>query len=209
MTFQSIPLFGLTEYLAVVRFADADDGAGGIVPQGTRTVLYADWHCRITTLSTEDTVKMGYVGSASAHTFKVIGVPVQNIKQNDFLEVPFGVLPNFSGVASLGEGFPYEFSANSVVLSWDGTQYIDGDEEHVLSWSDGSWTYIGPDLEYSWDISEDCPPFDVWERWTDGPELDYLGPIQRYRVMWVKPQINEFGTLHHTALIVELENSNV
>lgn len=204
-----ISLFGLPHEVDVVRFQDLDDGAGGVTANGSKTIVYPSWPCRITTLSSEDKVVMDFLGPDTGNTFKVIGEPVKNILKNHFLEVPFGVLPNVNGVDELGEGFPLSFYAGDILLTWDyeNEQYSNDVEEptHILKWED-AWIYTGPDLSNVWVIDNDCSPFDIWDQWDDGPELRYS--VELYRVVWVKMQIDEFGAFHHVSLYIELEDSH-
>jgi len=142
--------------------------------------------------------------------YKMTGEPVANLDKNDFVELPFGQFPNVVGVLGEGEYFPLEFAAGAVDMFWDYDlgYYVDDSDTptNTFQYSSPSWDFAGTLGSNSFLLDRDCSPFAVWDRWSGGPTLGTLGPIQTFRIIWVKPQIDVVGNHHHTMCFIELED---
>lgn len=81
----SVPLIGLIHLVNIYRYSDADDGAGGIIPNGYENKIYKNIDCRISLLSGEDEQKI--FGNASGNKWMVVADYMPNIQKSDFLEL--------------------------------------------------------------------------------------------------------------------------
>ena len=87
MALSRIPNWGLVHRVDVVRKADADDGAGGIVP-GTATTIYSARKARITVMKDLDEQQL--FGGMSGQHWRVIVIYSANIQREDFLNLSKG-----------------------------------------------------------------------------------------------------------------------
>jgi len=83
--YSRIPLRGLPHLFNVVRRADSDDGAGGVISGGTSTTIYADAKGRVTTLGGEDEQKI--FGNFSGKRWSFTLEYSEDIEKSDFIEV--------------------------------------------------------------------------------------------------------------------------
>ena len=84
-----IPLIGLVHKVDIIRKEDADDGAGGIIPNGAESSVYAKRHARITAMSDVDAAQV--FGQASGETWKVLIEYSPDVQRQDFLRLASGV----------------------------------------------------------------------------------------------------------------------
>ena len=89
MTRSSIPLIGLVHKVDIVRKSDADDGAGGIIPNGATSTIYTGRLSRISAMSDVDAANM--FGQASGETWNVLLEHSANVQRQDFLRLDSGV----------------------------------------------------------------------------------------------------------------------
>jgi hypothetical protein len=89
MVRSGIPLVGLVHKVDIVRKADSDDGAGGIIPNGAESTVYAKRLARITAMSDIDAANM--FGQASGETWNVLIELSPDIQRQDFLRLASGV----------------------------------------------------------------------------------------------------------------------
>lgn len=89
MVRSGIPIIGLVHQVDIVRKADADDGAGGIIPNGAETTVYSKRDSRITAMSDVDAATM--FGQASGETWKVLIEYSPDVQRQDFLRLAAGV----------------------------------------------------------------------------------------------------------------------
>ena len=87
-----IPMLGLVHKVDIVRKADSDDGAGGIIPNGAESAIYSKRLMRITAMSDIDAAQV--FGQASGETWKVVAEYSPDIQRQDFLRLASGVTQN-------------------------------------------------------------------------------------------------------------------
>jgi hypothetical protein len=89
MAQSGIPLVGLAHKLDIVRKADSDDGAGGIIPDGVETEIYAKRKSRITAMSDIDAQEV--FGQVSGETWNILLEYSPNVQRQDFIRLASGV----------------------------------------------------------------------------------------------------------------------
>jgi hypothetical protein len=82
-----IPLFGLPDKIDVLRYADADDGHGGIT-KGAETEVYLNKRARMTLMSDVD--KSQGFGRAAGDKWDVLAVYLPDLKDGDRIKVRGG-----------------------------------------------------------------------------------------------------------------------
>jgi len=81
-----IPLFGLPHRLDVVRRADVDDGAGGVIPDSSEeTDIYIKRRARVASMTDEDEQKL--FGNASGERWRVVMIYSPNVARSDFIRL--------------------------------------------------------------------------------------------------------------------------
>jgi len=91
MLYSVYPLYGMVNKMTVVRIANADDGAGGLTPSGSETVIYEDRDCRIALMSDEDQQQL--FGNASRYRWKCLCPYSPDIQKSDFIRIAAGAYP--------------------------------------------------------------------------------------------------------------------
>ena len=89
MARSGIPLIGLAHKLDIVRKADSDDGAGGIIPGGAETEIYAKRLARITAMSDVDASQV--FGQASGETWNILLEYSPDVQRQDYIRLASGV----------------------------------------------------------------------------------------------------------------------
>ncbi len=216
-----IPLIGLVHYVNVVRRRDADDGAGGVVPEGAETAVLTDWQCRVTTLALDSEDEATLAGQGNEKLYKIIGVPAPQIRDGDFIQVPWGTPPNMRVPTGLAAGWPLSFTvtgpfAGEKTLTWndDTERYESTDVKYIFSWTGALWRFRDVDEDENYDFTgyEFTDPL-MEAPWASilGDEsweiTSLVGDDQEFRVLWCKHQIDDSGEHHHTALMIELEDA--
>jgi len=219
ITKSPIPILGLAHRADVIRKADADDGAGGVIPGGAETTIYSDRKCRITNMDGEDQQKL--FGNSSEHRWLVMFEFSPNIGKSDFVRVPWGTFPNLQAPAGAGDQFPHSAvistPAGDVTINWSvaNGRYEDSTGDYYLEFSEGSgWAFFdnveGQAFTLESYVAETHNPF--LPDWLALPFVeDYSvvstgGPVQDFRVTWRKDQIDDAGRWHHTSVVMELED---
>jgi hypothetical protein len=87
-----IPIIGLVHRVDIVRKEDADDGAGGIIPEGAESSIYSKRLARVTAMSDVESAQV--FGQASGETWKVLVEYSPDIQRQDFLRLASGVTQN-------------------------------------------------------------------------------------------------------------------
>lgn len=91
-TLSRFPLLGMRHKVNVLRRADGDDGAGGLIPDaGAETRIYTARKCRITTMTDEDEQKL--FGNASGQRWWIVMVYSPNIARSDFIALNAKSIP--------------------------------------------------------------------------------------------------------------------
>ena len=85
-----VPIIGLVHKIDIVRKSDADDGAGGIIPNGATTTIYSKRLSRLTAMSDVDAAAM--FGQASGETWNVLLEYSADVQRQDFIRLASGVL---------------------------------------------------------------------------------------------------------------------
>jgi len=212
------PIYGLVHTATVIRKADADDGAGGIVPGGAETTVYADRRCRCTLLSPEEEMKE--FGQAGGKHWRVLMEHSPNVREADFLRIPWGnpannrppvlatVWPTWGKVMT---------PAGVILLETDAASpptYTDDTGDYSLEWTGAEWQLTddaaadtvalgglvtdNPWLLGSWPAAGDAGGY-----WL----VEYGWAALDYRVVYAKDQIDEVGGFHHTSIVMELEDT--
>jgi len=212
------PIYGLAHRVDVIRFADADDGAGGIVPKGSEAVVYAGRKCRLTMLDPEEEIKD--FGQAGGKHWRVLMEYSPNVREADFLRVPWGT------PATNGEGDGQPISGKIMTPNDDIVELV-SDGATVPTYSDGgdyslahagsTWTLtytpVGAVLALSGDADDNPFALPGWPAAGDSGGYWYVQGSTAwaaldFRVVWVKDQIDEGGAWHHTSIVMELEDAD-
>jgi hypothetical protein len=86
----AIPLFGLPHKIDVYKLADADDGAGGVIPGGARTNLYTGLRARISRMVDKDENEL--FGQATGEHWRVVVAP-SSIPKGCFITLNANCIP--------------------------------------------------------------------------------------------------------------------
>lgn len=209
------PIFGLVHRANVLRYADADDGYGGVT-QGVVTTIYSNRKCRITLMTDEDEQK-GF-GNVSGKKWDVILEYSPNIVTSDFLQVSWGapcnVTPPVDGT------LPYYGRVmtpdNIKTLTSDGNSpptYADATGDYTVTWGGAAWSFEDADEVHTIALAGAATDNPFTLSWPDAGDSDgywlrdYGWGPKLFRVLWVKHQIDEFGSNHHTSVKMELEDN--
>jgi hypothetical protein len=213
------PLYGLVHIVDVIRKADADDGAGGIVPDGAETTVYADRRCRCTLLSPEEEMKE--FGQAGGKHWRVLMEHSPNVREADFLRIPWGNPAN-NRPPVLATVWP----TWGKVMTPAGVILLETDAASPPTYTDDTGDYGVGCTDMGWVLSdlsgEDSVGVFLGGLVTDNPWLlsgwpavgnesgywlvEYGWAALDYRVVYAKDQIDEVGGFHHTSVVMELED---
>lgn len=212
----AIPIFGLVHAVSVIRKRDADDGYGGVIPNGTSETVYSSLRCRIAVMSGEDELEV--FGFASGRRWQLLSKYAPKIRRSDFIRVPWGTFPNVESEVTLGNGMAsaavVAVPAGSVSLAWDraSVQFKDSTGNYLLSWDAVAerWKFVdsvaGTTLTFPSTVLQGHNIFAVDWSGVDG---DYAvssvsGAAKDYRILWMQHRLDESGRSHHTSIFMEL-----
>jgi len=216
ITKSPIPILGLAHRADVIRKADADDGAGGVIPGGSETTIYSSRKCRITNMDGEDQQKL--FGNSSEHRWLVLFEFSPNIAKSDFVRVAWGTFPNLASGAGQGDQHPPQAVVSTPggnqTLNWSEANgwYEDSTGDYTLEFAGGVWTFTDAvavdsvDLP-SYVIESHNPFLPDWSALNANYSVVSTGgPNLEYRILWRKDQIDDQGRWHHTSVVMELED---
>jgi hypothetical protein len=215
-----IPIFGLIHKLNVVRKTDADDGAGNIVPEGAENILYSSWPARVTNLEGDKDEQKGH-GFDSAKNRMVIMKHAPKVQRNDFIRLPWGVPPNNVTPMGLADGTPPIGIVTTpgatfpvITFTWDEALSIWNDDQGgsvTLQNTGGFWHFQNSEdaLDLTLGAVATTNPFGhyLWGEQA-GYSINQASSTKDYRVVWENTKIDDFGRMHHTSLVIELEDED-
>jgi len=182
---------------------------GRIVRDCQDTVLYPKVKGRITELRefVENVLQPVSFGAAASNIFRAMlcfdSLP-NLLKRADIVRIPWGIKPNYY----MEPGTPFAPSivivtpGGSVVLTWNGSQYI-GDG-YQLTDESGDWCLTGPDVDHC--FSTQNP---LCETFPEGFSFSVLtGPPIDFEILRFEQALDDVGAYHHTRIEMELVTDN-
>jgi len=215
-----VPLFGLPHRVTVIRRVPGDDGAGGLDDEGSEDVLYTSKKCRITTVEPDDEELRGFGYNAQQHRRVIMPYSPSIHRKNEFLRIPFGVPPNvYSGdLAPDGSASEYTVThpTGSEVLTWDKflAKWQNLATTMRMEFVGGAWTFedeINVLTTIVADLTDSTHNPWIHHSWPWNPSGSYgitQGPATDHRIIWHKHQYDETGGVHHTSVVIELEDED-
>ena len=216
----SIPLFGLPHKCNVVRRKFADDGAGGVSDDATPVTLYTNRKCRISALDPDDEELKGMGFDAQRHRKVVMVYSPKIIRKDEFVKVPWDVPPNVAPPEGLADGFAPSYvivtPAGSKTLVWSvaNDRYQDSADEYRVEWTGAVWRFSDTIAPLTHDFTGFTETQNIFKRpWDTEVGASYgvtraTADAMDFRIVWHTHQIDETGGVHHTSLIVELEDDD-
>jgi len=218
-----IPILGLVHKCDVVRHIFVDDGAGGVVDTGIPLTLYASRRCRISTLDPNDVELKGYGFDARRHR-KVVMIYSPKIQgDSEFIKVPQNVPFNSDtpGTAPDGTGESYTLVhlLGTVTLTWDESLegWANSGGTIIIAWDSGNarWKFTDILNSFTWNDDSGISRQQNVIRaavapWVDGEDyvLSLVEVERFYRIVWHSHQIDDVGAVHHTSIVIELEQED-
>lgn len=97
------PVLGLVHQADVVRYADAQDTAGGVLPNaGAPTTIYTGVRCRMTVMDAQDEVRL--FGSSSGKRWTAVFAYCPKMRFNDFVVLPSGKYKSTRDIIAVPDG---------------------------------------------------------------------------------------------------------
>jgi len=216
-----IPIREFNQNISVVRKIESDDGFGGITL--TNSTVYSSRKCRITTMSDKD--EREAFGSASGRYWNVALEVSRGVERTDFIVVPWGTYPNIETAGGLPGEFPPKVvigtPAGAKTLIWyhADSKYSDANANndpaniYTVHWAGSNWRFIdtvaGTTYNFSTDYEQHHNIFNLnWVTTVTGGAYSVTsqtGAIRDYRIVFFRHVKDDRGGLHHTSLIMELD----
>jgi hypothetical protein len=217
MATSRVPIFGLPHKVDIIRKVAADDGAGGLDPDGgTPVVLYSNQKSRVTTLNSGDLEKLASHGFSAANHRKVISRYCPKVQRNDFVQIPWGVPPNVVSPAGTADGMAPQVTINTptgvATLIWSDSDSKYESGVYSVLWTGVVWRFQDTDAPVTHDFTGFTQDQNIFKRdWRTEVGASYsvvteTDSDQDYRIVWYQHQIDDFGHSHHTSLVIELES---
>jgi len=208
----SHPLLGLVHTVDVIRKADADDGAGGVTPDGAETTVYSGRACRLTVATIEDSMRR--FGQAGKRGWSVLLEHSPNVVEGDFIRVSWGDPPNdappLTGLPTWGKvmtpagAFQLDSDFATPPTYTDGTYTLAFGAQWVFTHTTGSVNLGGAATDNPWALGAWPDAGDAGGYWV----VKYGWGTKDFRVMSARGQIDETGAYHHTSVVTEYEDTD-